>query len=140
MQFESLKFFCDLADMKSFTQTAQLNGVTQSAISQTLTVLERHLKSRLIERSRKNLRLTEEGQALYDSSKELLQIYGAMRSKLQGLEHVVSGEIRLATLDSIGLYDLPPYVKECLRRYPNAASPAVIADVGECPFPFRRIG
>ena len=34
MHIESLKVFCDLADSESFTKTAQINGVTQSAISQ----------------------------------------------------------------------------------------------------------
>jgi LysR family transcriptional regulator, transcriptional activator of the cysJI operon len=41
MQIESLKMFCDLVETKSFTKTAQINQVTQSAISQQISSLER---------------------------------------------------------------------------------------------------
>ena len=64
MQIESLKVFCDLAETESFTKAAQINGVTQSAVSQQISSLERQFKSLLIERSKKKFRLTREGQAL----------------------------------------------------------------------------
>ena len=79
MQFESLKVFCDLAETKSFTKTAQINGVSQSAVSQTISALEQHFKSLLIERSKKNFRLTTEGEVLYNYSKEILQTYDAIQ-------------------------------------------------------------
>jgi LysR family transcriptional regulator, transcriptional activator of the cysJI operon len=119
MQFESLKVFCDLVETKSFTKAAQANEVTQSAVSQTISALEAHFKSLLVERSKKNFRLTSEGQVLYDYSKRLLQTYGAIHSKMQELKHVVSGTIRLSTVYSIGLHDLPPYVKRFLKDYPE---------------------
>ena len=45
MQIESLKVFCDLTETESFTKAAQINGVTQSAVSQTISSLERQFKS-----------------------------------------------------------------------------------------------
>jgi LysR family transcriptional regulator, transcriptional activator of the cysJI operon len=119
MQFESLKVFCDLVETKSFTKAAQANEVTQSAVSQTISALEAHFKSLLVERSKKNFRLTSEGQVLYDYSKRLLQTYGAIHSKMQELKHVVSGTIRLSTVYSIGLHDLPPYIKRFLKDFPE---------------------
>src|SRR6266508_816213 len=53
MQIESLKVFCDLAETESFTKAAQINEVTQSAVSQQISSLERQFKSMLIERSKK---------------------------------------------------------------------------------------
>jgi LysR family transcriptional regulator, transcriptional activator of the cysJI operon len=119
MQFESLKVFCDLAETESFTKTAQVNSVSQSAVSQTISALEKHFKSLLIERSKKNFRLTAEGEVLYNYSKEILQTYAAIHSRMQEIKHVVSGEIRVATVYSIGLHDLPPYVKRFMRDYPE---------------------
>ena len=116
MQFESLKVFCDLAETESFTKTAQVNGVSQSAVSQTISALEKHFKSLLIERSKKNFRLTAEGEVLYHHGKELLQTYDAIHNRMQDIKHVVSGEIRVATVYSIGLHDLPPYVKRFMQR------------------------
>jgi LysR family transcriptional regulator, transcriptional activator of the cysJI operon len=119
MQIESLKVFCDLAETESFTQTAQLNHVTQSAVSQQVTSLERLFNSLLVERSRKRFRLTREGQVLYEAGKQVTRIVAALQAKLQETKKLISGTLRVATIYSIGLHDLPPYLKKFLRQYPT---------------------
>lgn len=119
MQIESLKVFCDLAETESFTKAAQINGVTQSAVSQQISSLERQFKSLLIERSKKKFRLTREGQVLYEYSKQIIQTYDALQSQLQEIKDIISGTIRVATIYSIGLHDLPPYIKQFLKDYPT---------------------
>ena len=119
MQIESLKVFCDLAETESFTKAAQINSVTQSAVSQQISSLERIFKSLLIERSKKKFRLTREGQVLYDYSKQIIQTYESLHSKLQDLKDIISGTIRVATIYSIGLHDLPPYIKKFMKSYPT---------------------
>ncbi len=119
MQIESLKVFCDLAETESFTKAAQINSVTQSAVSQQISSLERQFKSLLIERSKKKFRLTREGQVLYDYSKQIIQTYDGLHSKLQEIKDIISGTIRVATIYSIGLHDLPPYIKRFLKDYPT---------------------
>ena len=119
MQIESLKVFCDLAETESFTKAAQINSVTQSAVSQQISALERTFKSLLIERSKKKFRLTREGQTLYEYSKQIIQTYESLHSKLQELKDIISGTIRVATIYSIGLHDLPPYVKKYMKSYPT---------------------
>jgi DNA-binding transcriptional LysR family regulator len=118
MQIESLKVFCDLTETESFTKAAHINQVTQSAVSQQVSSLERQFKAVLIERSKKKFRLTREGQLLYDYSKQLIQTYESLLSKLQEIKDVISGTIRVATIYSIGLHDLPPYLKKFLKAYP----------------------
>src|SRR5262250_3415277 len=119
MQIESLKVFCDLAETESFTKAAQINHITQSAVSQQISSLERQFKSLLIERSKKKFRLTREGQVLYDFSKQIIQTYDALHSKLQEIKDIISGTIRVATIYSIGLHDLPPYIKKFMKDYPT---------------------
>jgi len=119
MQIESLKVFCDLTETESFTKAAQINSVTQSAVSQQISSLERQFKSLLIERSKKKFRLTREGQVLYDFSKQIIQTYDALHSRLQEIKDIISGTIRVATIYSIGLHDLPPYLKKFLKGYPT---------------------
>ena len=119
MQIESLKLFCDLVEAQSFTRAAQLNQITQSAVSQQVSALEHLFKSLLIERSKRHFRLTREGQVLYDYSKQLLRTYLALEGKLQETKALVSGTIRVATIYSIGLHDLPPYLKKFLKIYPT---------------------
>ena len=119
MQIESLKVFCDLVETESFTKAAEINQVTQSAVSQQISSLERLFKSLLIERSKKHFRLTREGQVLYDYSKQLLGTFEELQNKLHEIKEVVSGTIRVATIYSIGLHDLPPYLKRFLKSYPT---------------------
>jgi DNA-binding transcriptional LysR family regulator len=119
MQIESLKVFCDLAETESFTKAAQISAVTQSAVSQQISALERNFKSLLIERSKKKFRLTREGQVLYEYSKQIIQTYESLHSKLQELKDIISGTIRVATIYSIGLHDLPPYIKRFMKSYPT---------------------
>jgi DNA-binding transcriptional LysR family regulator len=119
MQIESLKVFCDLAETESFTKAAQINNVTQSAVSQQISSLEKQFKSLLIERSKKKFRLTREGQVLYEYSKQIIQTHDSLHSKLQEIKDIISGTIRVATIYSIGLHDLPPYIKKFLKSYPT---------------------
>src|SRR2546422_8817396 len=119
MQIESLKVFCDLAETESFTKAAQINQVTQSAVSQQISSLEKSFESLLIERSKKKFRLTREGQVFYNFSKQIIQDYEALFSKLQEIKEIISGTVRVATIYSIGLHDLPAYLKKFLKAYPT---------------------
>ncbi len=119
MQIETLKVFCDLAETESFTRAAQINNVTQSAVSQQISSMERLFKSLLIERSKKKFRLTREGQVLYDYSKQIIQTYDCLHSRIQEIKDIISGTIRLSTIYSIGLHELPPYIKRFLKDYPT---------------------
>ena len=107
MQIESLKVFCDLAESRSFTSAARISGITQSAVSQQISTLEKHFDALLIERSKKMFRLTKEGQLLYQYSKEMMNSYETLNSRMQSLQNVVSGNIRVSTIYSIGLHTLP---------------------------------
>src|SRR5205814_8959049 len=108
MQIESLKVFCDLSETESFTKAAQINHVTQSAVSQQISSLERQFRSRIIERSKKKFRLTREGQVLYEYSKQIIQVYDALHSRLQEIKDIISGTIRVATIYSIGDRSVAP--------------------------------
>ena len=55
VQIESFKVFCDLAETESFTKAALINNITQSAVSQQITSLERQLKTLLIEQQQEEV-------------------------------------------------------------------------------------
>jgi len=151
MQIESLKVFCDLTETKSFTRAAHINNVTQSAVSQTVSALERRFKTPLIERSKRNFRLTPEGDVFYEGCKRILMTCDALRSRLQEIGQVVVGHLRVATTYSIGLHVLPPHVKRFMLRHPGVQvhveyrrNPQVyenvlgnIVDLGLVPYPVR---
>jgi DNA-binding transcriptional LysR family regulator len=119
MQIENFKIFADLVETKSFSKAAKLNSITQSAVSQQARAMERHFKALLVDRSQKQFQLTSEGQRVYESAKEVLHAYEMLISGLQEMKKVVSGMIRISTIYSIGLHELPPYIKRFLHDYPS---------------------
>jgi DNA-binding transcriptional LysR family regulator len=119
MQIENFKIFADLVETKSFSKSAKLNGITQSAVSQQARAMERHFKALLIDRSQKQFQLTREGHRVYESAKEMLHTYDKLLSELQEMKKVISGTIRISTIYSIGLHELPPYIKKFLQDFPS---------------------
>jgi DNA-binding transcriptional LysR family regulator len=119
MQIENFKIFADLVETKSFSKSAKLNGITQSAVSQQARAMERHFKVLLVDRSQKQFQLTREGQKVYDSAKEILHTYDKLLSELQEMKKVISGTIRISTIYSIGLHELPPFIKKFLHDFPS---------------------
>jgi DNA-binding transcriptional LysR family regulator len=119
MQIESFKVFRDLAETESFTKSAQINGITQSAVSQQISSLERQFQTLLIERSKKRFRLTREGQLLYETARQMVHLYDGFQARMQELKDVISGSLRVGTIYSIGLYNLPPYLKKFMRAHPG---------------------
>ena len=119
MQIDNFKIFADLVETKSFSKSAKLNNITQSAVSQQARAMERHFKAILVDRSQKQFQLTREGQRVYESAKEILHAYERLVSELQEMKKVVSGTIRISTIYSIGLHELPPYIKRFLHDYPS---------------------
>jgi LysR family transcriptional regulator, transcriptional activator of the cysJI operon len=119
MQIENFKIFADLVETKSFSKAAKLNGITQSAVSQQARSMERNFKTLMIDRSQKQFNLTREGQRIYEAAKEILHVYEKLESELQEMKKVISGTIRISTIYSIGLHELPPYIKKFLHDYPS---------------------
>jgi LysR family transcriptional regulator, transcriptional activator of the cysJI operon len=119
MQIDNFKIFADLVETKSFSKSAKLNNITQSAVSQQARAMERHFKALLVDRSQKQFQLTREGQRVYESAKDVLHAYERLLSELQEMKKVVSGTIRISTIYSIGLHELPPYIKRFLHDFPS---------------------
>ncbi|MEM9158834.1 MAG: LysR family transcriptional regulator [Verrucomicrobiota bacterium] len=119
MQVDNFKIFSDLVETKSFSKAARLNGVTQSAVSQQARAMEKHFNTLLIDRSQKQFQLTREGERVYQSAKEILHTYEKLMSELMEMKKVISGTIRISTIYSIGLHELPPFIKEFLSEFPS---------------------
>jgi DNA-binding transcriptional LysR family regulator len=93
--------------------------ITQSAVSQQIHSLEKKFKVALIERSKKNFSVTNEGRVFLQASKEILRIYNSLSDRLQEMQTTVGGELRIATVHSIGLHELPRNLKAFRKAFPT---------------------
>ncbi len=119
MHIETLKVFCDIIESGSVSYAASQNFVTQSAVSQQVRSLEDKYECRLLERARAGVKPTPAGQILYNSSKEIVRRFVELENRLREIGSVVAGAIRVGTVYSVGLHELPPYLSEFLRTYPQ---------------------
>lgn len=119
MHIETLKMFCDLADSRSFSKTAEKHLLSQSAVSQQLAQLELLHKCQLITRKKRPIELTAAGQAFYKAAKDILDRYDQLKSELNALRTGVEVRINVAAIFSIGMHSLPGYMKKFMIRYPN---------------------
>ena len=119
MLVESLKVFCDLVETQSFSKTAVLNSVTQSAVSQQLKSIEKRQGKQLLEREKRRLTLTAEGEIFYRYAREIVRRFEEMQHRIQALGGVVSGTVRLAAIYSVGMLELAPHLKSYIKAYPK---------------------
>jgi DNA-binding transcriptional LysR family regulator len=119
VQIETFKVFRDLVETTSFSQAAKVNGITQSAVSQQVRALERKFNVRLIERSVRPFQLTEEGRTFLAASRNILDAYEGLTGSMRGGANEVDGVVRIATVHSIGLHELPPYLRVFRKQHPR---------------------
>jgi DNA-binding transcriptional LysR family regulator len=121
MQFESLKVFCDVARLRSFSQAAQgqVPAITQSAASQVVSQLEKRLGVQLIDRSTRPLQLTPLGQTYYEGCRQLLEQYTELEASIRTAHAQLAGTVRVAAIYSVGLGDMSQYVQKFKAEHPD---------------------
>ena len=120
MHIDVCKLFCDLIETQSFSATAELHGITQSAVSQKIRSLENHFSVPLLERGRHCVRLTPEGELFLDASRKMLTTYEELHEGIHTLQSKVEGLLKIATVLSVGVHELPIYVNRFREQFPNA--------------------
>ena len=121
MNIETLKVFRDLSDTGSFSKTADLNYISQSAVSQQIKKLELILKCRLYTRQAGKILLTPCGEKFYEASKKVAVIYeGALKSIRTLSEERQDDEVKISTIYSAGVYIIQGYIKQFIARNPGA--------------------
>jgi LysR family transcriptional regulator, transcriptional activator of the cysJI operon len=120
MHIESLKVFCDLIDTRSFSKAASKNYISQSAVSQQVRAFEDRFGRQLVERSRGGgVQATAAGMAFYQGCREIIERFDSLTEEMKGFGNIVSGQVRVATIYSVGLHELSPVVKAFIKAYPQ---------------------
>ena len=119
MQLESLKIFCDVVRHRSFSHAAELSGITQSAVSQIVSQLEKRMSVQLIDRSTRPLQLTSLGSTYYEGCKVLLEQYDELESSIRNAQVEISGTVTVAAIYSVSLSDMGQYVQRFQAELPK---------------------
>ncbi|MGA2171743.1 MAG: LysR family transcriptional regulator [Sedimentisphaerales bacterium] len=119
MHIETLKIFCDLADLRSFSKTADKHFVSQSAVSQQVAQLEIEHKCQLLSRSKRPLELTAAGEVFYKAARDMVDRYELLKSELNTLKAHTKSRINVGAIYSIGMHTLPEYLKRFMVKRAN---------------------
>ena len=119
MHIEMLKVYCDLAELLSFSKTADKNFISQSAVSQQLAQLELHFNCQLFNRKKRPIELTKEGQILYRAFRDIIDRYEQLKVELNKLKSSGQTRVNVAAIYSIGMHALPAYVKKFMVKNPK---------------------
>ena len=119
MQLESLKMFCDVVETGSFSRAAQINHVTQSAVSQQIRALETRYEQRLLSRSARQVTPTPAGERLFRGCKEILSRFTEVEAEIREQAKEVQGTTTVSTIYTVGLHELQAIQRALLKTHPK---------------------
>ncbi|MBE3717970.1 LysR family transcriptional regulator [Vibrio parahaemolyticus] len=124
----SLTWFAHVARHRSFTKAASEMGVTRAALSQHVKGLEKQLQVRLLNRTTRNMSLTEEGQLLLDTLHPSLTNIEQVLNSLNDLHIEPAGLIRISVSRTAARLLIEPHLGEFLSRYPKIRLELIMDD------------
>jgi DNA-binding transcriptional LysR family regulator len=119
MHIETLRMFCDLADLRSFSKTADKHMVSQSAVSQQVAQLEIEHKCQLLNRQKRPLELTTAGEIFYRAARDMVDRYELLKSEMNTLKQAAQRRVNVGAIYSIGMHTLPEYLKKFMVKKPT---------------------
>ncbi|GKT02293.1 LysR family transcriptional regulator [Acidovorax sp. SUPP3434] len=124
----SLLLFSQIARHQSFTKAAAELGMSRAALSKNLKALEERLKMRLLNRTTRDMSLTDEGRRLLESLGPAFASIDRTLRSLEDADDHPSGLLRINSGHAAAKVLLEPHIAEFLTRYPNLQLELVIDD------------
>jgi DNA-binding transcriptional LysR family regulator len=119
MNLYQLQSFVTVISEGSMTGAADKLFLTQPAISQQIRNLEEDLGVDLLVRGVRQIKPTLQGEVLFDYAKRILQLSAQAEVAVKAMGAELKGQIRLGTLDSIGVQLMSPIVSRLLKYNPE---------------------
>lgn len=120
MHLRFVEVFCDVAQRRSFSKGAAAQNVSQSSASQAVSLLEKRLGTKLIDRSKRPLELTPAGRLYYDGCRDLLTRFRDIEDQVRQIQDRVAGTVRVAAIYSVGLMQMEQSEQKFAELYPEA--------------------
>ncbi|WP_020399621.1 LysR family transcriptional regulator [Kordiimonas gwangyangensis] len=128
MDWDRLRIFHTVAESGSFTNAGARLNCSQSAVSRQIRSLEESLNVSLFTRHARGLVLTQEGQELYNTAREvMLRIEETERSLMESRERP-SGLLRVTTMVTFGAVWLTPHLEQFMSEYPDINIQLILDD------------
>lgn len=113
------RLFCAVAECESISRAAEMNYISQPAISKAITKMEESLGTVLFVRNHRGVTLTDEGKILYEQLKAAFDIIKAGEEKLQRINELGIGRLRIGASSVLCKFMLLPHLKGFIEKNPH---------------------
>lgn len=119
INYELYKVFYHVATTLSFSEASKQLFISQSAVSQSIKVLEKKLNQKLFIRSTKRVQLTPEGEILFKHIEPAMNLIKQGENQLLEAHTLNGGQLRIGASDTICRYYLVPYLNKFHKQFPH---------------------
>jgi DNA-binding transcriptional LysR family regulator len=120
MHIRSLKIYCDIVRLRSFSKAAELHDISQSNASQVVHGLEEHLGVELIDRSKRPFVVTSEGEHFVEGCRAIVKRYDELEQEVRTLHDAMATRLKVASIYSVGFTQVSQCLQQFLAKYPQA--------------------
>ncbi|WP_371366146.1 HTH-type transcriptional regulator GltC [Sporomusa rhizae] len=121
MEIRQLKYFLAIAEARQITKAASQLHITQPPLSQQMLLLEKELGVQLLERTKKQIKLTEAGCILQNRAEQIIELINSTINEVQEAANGVSGKLKIGTITSSGRSLIPEYIQKFHQTYPKVS-------------------
>ena len=119
MLLKQLKYFISIVEKGNFTEAAEENYISQSAISQQIQNLESELGYKLLIREKRTFTLTPAGKYIYHQSKNIIENIQEMQEKAKFISNTKNYSIRIGYLKNYTGKELEKAIVEFNKKFPE---------------------
>ena len=119
LKLDSVAAFIAIAEAGSISAAARRMELSKSVVSERMNDLERHLGTRLLERTTRNVTMTEEGRTFYERARRILQDVDDATAQIAERRGELAGPLRISAPVSFGWLHLGPALYGFLARHPR---------------------
>jgi len=128
MDWDKLRVFHAVAEAGSFTHAGESLNLSQSAVSRQISALEESLSVPLFHRHARGLILTEQGELLFRTAREVFAKLAMAESLISESKDRPKGPLKITTTVAFGSIWLTPRIREFLDLYPEIQVSLVVDD------------
>jgi DNA-binding transcriptional LysR family regulator len=128
MDWDKLRVFHAVAEAGSFTHAGEILNLSQSSVSRQVSSLEQSLNVPLFHRHARGLKLTESGETLYATAKDVFSKVAIAESLVSEARDKPQGPLRITTTVAFGSIWLTERLKEFIERYPDIQVTLIVSE------------
>ena len=117
-RIEAMQIYVSVAELASFTQTANTMGLPKASISTAVQQLESELGTRLLHRTTRRVQMTQDGQVFYERCKDLLADFEELQNLFRSNETALKGRLRVDMPSGVARDIVLPRLPEFLQAHP----------------------